>query len=78
MCSFAPLAVRTAKVNSLYGTEASCVFSSANAAAWPSIGCETPRSRLYSCIEPLMRNAAGSVALEIPISTIHLPSALER
>lgn len=40
----APVAVLTANVNSLVGFAAPSTLSVANAAACPSIGCETPLS----------------------------------
>jgi len=70
--------VRTANVNSLNGLGAESVRSSAKLAAWPSMGCDTPRSRLYSCMLPLTRNAPGAVLPLMPISTTHFSSGETR
>jgi len=70
----APVAVLTANVNSLVGLAAPSTLRVANAAACPSIGCETPLSTEYSCRAPLILNPDGSGFDEIPTNTSHCPS----
>lgn len=77
--TFAPVAVRTENAKSLVGCWQPSSFTSANEAAWPSIGWETPRSREYSCIAPLTLNALGFALFPaMPMRAIHLSSALTR
>lgn len=58
-CSLEPCAPFTAKVNSVDSDVAPSALNCANAAAWPSIGCETFFSTEKSCIAPMMRLVPG-------------------
>ena len=61
--TLAPVVVLTADVNNFVGFWWHSNFTSAKAAAWPSISWLTPHCLLYSCIEPLILKAEGLVLL---------------
>jgi hypothetical protein len=70
--TFAPVAVLTEKVNRLVGFGAPSSVNFAKHPAWPSNGCDTPRSFEYSCMAPTTRPCCAL----IPTKSSQFPASL--